>query len=132
MARLELDWGAIGIGAAVALALAVPAAVIGQAVVGDDEEVSNVVFLFTAVILAGCAAGGFVAASKRPDAPLSHGAIAALAAYVVVQGIGIAAIVVRDDEIRIARIVFNALLSASVGMIGGLVAERRRGSGAVS
>lgn len=123
---MTIDWRAVGIGAIVALAVAAPAALVAQALYSADaiSDGSNWVFVFTAVILCGCALGGFVAGRKRPDAPLSHGALAALAAFVIVQGIGVAVRLVDGDTIDAVKIVFNAMLSAAVGLLGGLLATR--------
>ncbi|CAN5190626.1 hypothetical protein BH18ACT4_BH18ACT4_05380 [soil metagenome] len=77
------------------------------------------------MILFGCSAGGYVAGTLRPDTPLIHGALASLAAYGVIQAIGLLLLIVRGDDIPIVVLVFNALLAASVGVLGGLVANRR-------
>jgi putative membrane protein (TIGR04086 family) len=125
---MRLDWRAVALGGVAALIIAAPAALIAQALYSADtiSDRSNWVFLFTAVILAGCAVGGYVAGRKRPDAPLAHGALAALAAFVVVQGIGIVVRLIDGDSIDAIKIVFNAMLSAAVGLLGGLLSSRRR------
>jgi hypothetical protein len=120
----KLDWRAVGSGAGAALALALPAGLIGAIVVEDDSN--NGVFIFFALIMTGMLIGGFVAGSKRPDAPLTHGALAAVVAYTVAQ---LATSVVRlldGSDLRSPVVyVFNVLLMASLGVVGGLVAERR-------
>jgi hypothetical protein len=118
MARI--DWRAVMFGAGAALALAGPAALIGAVLIDDDSN--NGVFVFYVVIFAGMLAGGFVAGSKRPDTPMTHGAIAAATAYLVAQAM---AVLVRFNFKSPAVYVFNALLAASIGAVGGLVAERR-------
>lgn len=124
MALIHLP--AIEAGAVAALWVAVPAAVAGEVLVdGEGGERSALALALTAVILAGCALGGFVAASARREAPLSHGAVAALAAYVVVQGAGVVLLAVRGEEIRVVAILFNAMLASSVGLLGAMVATRR-------
>ena len=124
---MRLDWRAIGAGAAIALMVAVPAALIGELLLGDDppDEQSPLVFVFVALILLGCLAGGYTAGARRPDMPLTHGAMAALSAYVAVQAVGVVLVAARGDDIRVVAIIFNALLSASVGVLGGLLANRR-------
>jgi putative membrane protein (TIGR04086 family) len=124
---VSIDWRAVAVGAAVALVVAVPAAVIGEVTIGDDppDDQSSAVFLVTALVLLGCFLGGFVAGSKRPDAPLTHGALAALTAYLLVQGIGAVIVAARGDDLSLVGTAFKALLTASVGLLGGLLANRR-------
>ncbi len=117
---MRVDVRAVTIGAAIALGIAVPAALLGQ-LPGED---SALVFLFFAIILAGCVVGGFVAASKRPDTPLTHGALAALCAYLVVQAIAVILLTVRGEDVPVVVIVFNAFLAASAGLLGGMLADR--------
>src|SRR4051794_33868130 len=122
MARV--DWRAVVIGAGAALALALPAGLIGAIVVEDDAN--NGVFIFFLLIMIGMLVGGFVAGSKRPDSPFTHGALAAVVAYAVAQ---LATLIVRaldGSDLRSPVVyVFNALLMASLGVVGGLIAERR-------
>jgi putative membrane protein (TIGR04086 family) len=120
----EIDWRAVSAGVVAALVLALPAALIGAVVV--DDESNNGVFVFFLVIMAGMVVGGFVAGSKRPDSPLTHGAIAAVIAYALAQSVTVLVRVLGDTKLRSPVVyVFNALLMASLGVVGGLVAERR-------
>jgi hypothetical protein len=120
---MTIDWRAVGAGVAAALAVALPAGLIGAVVVKDG---SSGVFLFTFVIMTGMLVGGFVAGSKRPDSPLTHGAIAAVLAYALTQTATIVVRVIGNKDLRSVLVyVFNALFMASVGIVGGLVAERR-------
>lgn len=120
----DIDWRAVGAGVVAALALALPAGLIGAVVV--EHESNNGVFVFFLVIMAGMLAGGFVAGSKRPDSPLTHGALAGTAAYVVAQVVTVFVRVLDGADLRSPAVyVFNALLAASLGIVGGLVAERR-------
>ena len=122
-----LDLRAVATGALVALAVCVPAAVLAQALdhadrVDDDSGWLVVLFV---VILAGMAVGGYVAAGRRLDAPLSNSAVAALAAYLLVQTIGAIRLLARGDEVTWVAVPFFALLSAAAGMTGGLIADHR-------
>ena len=120
----QIDWRAAGTGALAALLLALPAALIGAIVVDDDSN--NGVFVFYVVIMAGILLGGFVAGSKRPDAPLTHGAVAAVLAYFVAQALAVIVKLAADSKLASpAAYVFNTLLMASLGVVGGLIAERR-------
>jgi putative membrane protein (TIGR04086 family) len=121
---MTIDWKAVGAGVVAALVLALPAALVGAVVVENEND--NRVFVFLLVILAGMLVGGFVAGSKRPDTPLTHGAVAALVAYTLAQIVTVLVHLLRDTTLKSPAVyVFNALLAASFGVVGGLVAERR-------
>ncbi|MFP5317016.1 MAG: hypothetical protein ACLGI2_01835 [Acidimicrobiia bacterium] len=121
-----IDWRAVGAGAALALAVMVSTMVaveVVDATVGINPG-SNWVFLFYLVALGGLAAGGRLAARRRPDAPLAHGLLAALAAYAAVAGLGIVLRLTVDRGPDPVALAFNALMAASAGILGTLVAER--------
>lgn len=119
-----IDRKAVGAGVVAALVLALPAGLIGAVVV--DDESNNGVFVFFLVIMAGMLVGGFVAGSKRPDSPLTHGALAAVVAYALAQTVTVLVRVLGDTKLRSPVVyIFNALLMASLGVVGGLIAERR-------
>ncbi len=118
---------AVFAGALVTLAVAVPTALLAQMLddagsVDDDSPWLVVAFV---VILVAMAAGGYLAAVRRPDAPLVNSAFAALGAYLVVQVVGAIRLVATDGDVAWAAIPFFALLSAAAGMTGGLVADHR-------
>ena len=122
MARV--DWRAVVAGAVAALVLALPAGLIGAIVVSDDSN--NGVFAFFAIIMIGMLAGGFVAGSKRPDAPYLHGALASGAAYLGAQLVALVVKATRGSDLRSPVVyVFNLLLAMSFGVVGGVIAERR-------
>jgi peptidoglycan/LPS O-acetylase OafA/YrhL len=119
-----IDWRAVGAGVVAALVLALPAALVGAIVVSDESN--NGVFIFFLMIMAGMLVGGFVAGSRRPDSPLTHGALAAVIGYFSAQTITVLVRVVDGSRLRSPVVyIFNALLMASLGVVGGLVAERR-------
>ncbi|WP_436795579.1 hypothetical protein [Actinospongicola halichondriae] len=118
---------AVFAGALVTLAVAVPTALLAQVLddsgsVDDDSPWLVVAFL---VILLAMAAGGYVAAVRRPDAPLVNSAVAAVGAYLTVQVIGAIRLLATDGDVTWAAIPFFALLAAAAGMTGGLVADHR-------
>ena len=115
----RLDWRSVAIGALVTLAVVVPAGI--AASVADDA--SNVSLVLSAVILTGFLLGGLISARRQPHAPLAHGATAALAAFLAFQAVGVVLRLVRGDEVHPVRIVAVALLAASVGLVGGFVAN---------
>jgi putative membrane protein (TIGR04086 family) len=121
---VSIDWRAVRAGAIAALVFAAPAAIISAIVVDDDS--GAVVFVFYAVIIIGMLVGGFVAGSKRPDTPLTHGAVAAATAYVIAQALAVLIKLAKGSEVRSPAVyVFNLLLMASIGVVGGFIAERR-------
>jgi putative membrane protein (TIGR04086 family) len=121
---VSIDWRAVRAGAVVALVLAAPAAIVSALVVGDDSN--DAVFVFYVVIIVGMLAGGLVAGSKRPDAPLTHGALAAATAYVIAQALALLIKLAKGSDLRSPTVyVFNLLLMASIGVVGGFIAERR-------
>lgn len=121
-----IDWRAVGAGAALALAVVVVTMVaveVVDATVGIGAG-SNWVFLFYLVALGGLAAGGRLAARRRPDAPLVHGLLAALTAYAAVAILGMVVRLTVEKGPDPVALAFNALMAASAGILGTLAAER--------
>jgi predicted permease len=119
-----LDPRAVGAGAVLAVAVALPAALIGEAAADGDDDPSGLVLLCFLAVLLAFVAGGWLAARRAPDAPYSNGAVAALAGFVVIQVGGIIATVVQDEPVRGASIAFSALLATASGLVGSLLATR--------
>lgn len=119
---MTLDWRAVGVGALLTMAVGIPVATIGSVVLDDG---SNLVFLFAVLALLGFLAGGFVAGSKQPDTPMTHGAVAALIGFAVAQAVAAVLQLVRDEDVSAVAIAFNALLAANIGLAGGWWAGRR-------
>ena len=114
-------------GAGAAIAIAAPAALIGQAltsldVIGDE---SNWIILFFLVIVAAFLVAGWLAARTSSGSPLRDGAAAAFVAYAVIQGVALVRVLIAGESADLVRIVFNALLSASLGATGAIVSQRR-------
>lgn len=86
---------------------------------GDD---SSVVFLFYVVVLMGWVAAGFVAGRRAPDAPYTHGVLAAVASFVPIALVGIVLALARSEDVPAVEMVFNLLVAGSAGVVGGLVA----------
>ena len=122
----RVSWAAVRTGAALSLAVVVVTTVVVEVVdatVGIGRS-SNWVFLFYAIALGGLVAGGWKAARKRPDAPLLHGVLAVLVAYAVVSAIALILRVATDRDLDPVAFAFNALIAASAGILGTLLAER--------
>lgn len=126
MSRL-VDLRAVALGALMTLAIAVPAALLAQTLdeAGTLDDDSGWLLVLFAVILGGMVAGGYVAASNRPDAPLTNSALAALAAYALVQTVSAVRLLAEGDDVTWLAIPFFALLASASGMAGGLLADHR-------
>ena len=122
-----LDPRAVGAGALLAIVIALPAALVGEAAADGDEDPSGLVLLCFVVVLAAFVAGGYLAARRAPDAPYSNGAVAALVGFALIQLGGVIANVLQDDTIHVASIAFSALLAIASGLVGALLATRRHG-----
>ncbi len=118
-----LDRRAILVGAIVAAVIAVPASLIGQALI-DEPARGNAVFAALVPVVAGFALGGAVAARLAPGAPLANGAIAALAAYLAVELVAVPLNLIQGDDVAPAAIAFAAILAYSAGLLGALVTDR--------
>ncbi|MDQ3979305.1 MAG: TIGR04086 family membrane protein [Actinomycetota bacterium] len=121
-----MNWTAVRAGAALALAVALATLVAVELVdllIGLRRG-SNWIFAFYALVLAGLVAGGRHAARQRASAPVVHGLAAALAAYVVVALLAVILRLATDRDLDPVALAFNALMAASAGILGGLLADR--------
>jgi putative membrane protein (TIGR04086 family) len=124
--RTQLDRRAVLLGAAVAMAIALPAAIAAEVLVDSDESAFGLPLF--ALVLVAFGFGGFVAARRTTRSPLSNGAVAALVAYVIIQGVGVVRRVIAEETVSPAAIVFAALLASSTGLLGAFLADRRAGT----
>ena len=120
---MRLEPAAVGLGAVVTMAVGIPVAAVGAVVLDDGSEL---VWFFGVLALLGFLAGGYVAGHRRPEAPMAHGAVAALLGFAVSQAVSALLQVVRDESVSVVAVVFNALLAANIGLVGGLVGGRQR------
>ena len=106
--------------AAVVAGLAI---VVAQAIKSLTDTDANLVLYL--VLLFGLVFGGWVAARRQPTSPLTHGALAALAAYgVLVAVVTAVRVALGRDLANPASFVFNGLMAASAGILGGYLALR--------
>ncbi len=123
----RVSWGAVRTGATLSLAVILATIVLVEvldAAIGFDPG-SNWVFLFYGLALAGLMAGGWRAARRRPDAPLLHGVLAVLAAYALIALAVLAFRIATDRDVDPVALAFNALMAASAGILGTVLAERQ-------
>jgi putative membrane protein (TIGR04086 family) len=124
---VTLHLRAVVIGATAAIVLAVPPVLLYKLLYDADVigRRSSLALVFYAVAMVGFVVGGFVAARKRPDTPLAHGGTAGLAGFVSVQAVAAIFVVARGDTLNAVQIIFNAMLATSLGILGGVLANRR-------
>ncbi len=123
----NLEWPAILAGALVAGVVGV-AVTLGVAAV-DPDDGSPLLLLATVGALAGFLTGGIVAAYRTTDRPATHGALAAAAAFVVVQAVGIVRRLIVGDDLSWLSYAYFGLLAMTTGLAGGYlgqIARRRR------
>lgn len=123
---MKVDRRAVLAGAQLAVLVAGAAIVVAQAVTSFTDRDANL--LLYLVLLGGLGAGGRAAALRRPETPLTHGALAALLAYVVLVAVLTVIDLARGTEVADpVSLVFNGLMAASAGIFGGYLAVRRSG-----
>jgi putative membrane protein (TIGR04086 family) len=123
---VNVDRRAVLAGAQLAVLVAAGAIVVAQAITSFTDTDANLPLYL--VLLGGLGAGGRLAARRRPESPLTHGALAAVAAYVVLI-VAITAIrLALDHEVADpVSLVFNGLMAASAGIFGAYLAVMRPG-----
>ena len=117
----SIDGAAVVRGAVAGAVIALPAAIVQNLAPAD----SSLRGLALAVILVALGWCGWVAAKAAGARVIVHGALAALAAFAIVQTIGVVLRVARGDVVHPVAIAFTALLSTSCGMIGAELGSRR-------
>jgi hypothetical protein len=126
----QLDWRAAGTGALVALAiLEPPVQVIAALKVDDRTGAESYWWVVGALaILVSFAAGGWVAARRRPTTPFLHGAAAAAIAFVAHLVVRTLVKVASGDSAALApaNTILVGQIAISLGVIGAYVSTRRR------
>ncbi len=119
---VSLDQRAVIGGAAVTLVIAVPAG-FAERVPPDGSSWKGLLF---AIVLVGFGVGGAVAGRSSAQRYLTAGAAAGLVAVVGYLLIGIVAHLATGDSVRVASLVFTALLGMCCGMLGAEIGARWR------
>ena len=120
-----VDVPSVARGAAVAVAACVPLALISREV-ADGDGASPLTALLFVLVLGGLAVGGLVAARAAEVAPFTNGGLAALLAFVAIQGVALAVRGADGDTATVPQLVFNGLLAYGCGLAGGAIAARRQ------
>jgi putative membrane protein (TIGR04086 family) len=125
-AAVNVDRRAVVAGAKVAVLIGGAAVALAQAIKSLTDADANL--LLYLVLLGGLAAGGREAGRRQPLSPLTHGALAALTAYVVLIVVITVIRLALDKEVADpVSLLFNALMAASAGILGGYLAIVRPG-----
>lgn len=111
-------------GAAVAIVICLPVALVSNVVHDHDPESSLLMLLF-AMVTAGFGVAGYVAARAEGDAPYTNGAFAALVGFVVIQTIAIIVRVAGGRSLRVGTMVGGALIAYAAGILGAAIASRK-------
>jgi hypothetical protein len=127
-ARLVIDLTALRRGIVGGLVVIVPVS-LAVALVSHHRRSGYGGWLFVAfvAILYAYATAGYGAARTRPDAPLAHGMLAGLGAFLVWLLVRLAVPLARGDRLGfgIVAVATNALFAVALGALGGLLAARR-------
>lgn len=118
---MNVDRSAVLAGAKLAVVVAGASIVVAQTIKSLTDSDANL--LLYLVLLGGLAAGGRVAGRRQPLSPLTHGALAALSAYVVLIVVITLIRLALDREVADpVSLLFNGLMAASAGIFGGYLA----------
>jgi putative membrane protein (TIGR04086 family) len=127
-ARLVIDLTALRRGVIAGSVLVLPVSLLG-ALLNHERHHGNSGWLVVAfiLILYGYATAGYGAARTRPEAPLAHGILAGLGAFVVWLIVSLVVRLARGEHLGfgVVDVVSNALLAVALGAVGGLLAARR-------
>ena len=123
------DHEAIRAGALVALVFAVPFSVAGRVVADGDGDSDLTVWLNLGAVVGFVLGAGCAAWVQRVDAPLSHGLVTAVGAYLAAQLVFVVVRLVRGADVRWFSVFFNLTVTLGAGLVGGLLGQalRRRG-----
>ncbi|CAB4885960.1 unannotated protein [freshwater metagenome] len=115
------DLVALRQGAAVALVFAVPFSIAARLIHDDNPNSSAIVPLVLAAVVGFVLGAGVAAWRQRSQTPLSHGIVAAVGTYAVVQSLLVIINLVRGADIRWFAIFFNLTVTLAAGCMGGLL-----------
>lgn len=118
---MSVDRDAVLAGAKLAVIVAAASIALAQAIKSLTDSDANL--LLYLVLLGGLAAGGRVAGRRQPLSPLTHGALAAVSAYVVlIVVITVLRLALGREVADPVSLLFNGLMAASAGIFGGYLA----------
>ena len=131
-----IDWRVVLRGALLGLGVIIPVTVLRVVLdreISDFDDSGWIYPLFVLILLA-YGTAGWVAGRARPDAPLTHGALAGLGAFVLWVPIRIVIWAVREDgrglvagddaALRPGQVFGQLVISAAIAMLAAVVAAR--------
>jgi len=130
--KLEIDRRVIVRAAVFTLTLVIPTYIVSVVIyiAADMSADSNFLFVPTIALFLEMALGGARAARLKPEAPLSHGALAALTAYIPLLVVVLAIPIAQGHNERllalIPYLIFALLMFGSSGIFGALVVTSQR------
>jgi peptidoglycan/LPS O-acetylase OafA/YrhL len=127
-AAARLDRDAVGAGALVTLAIAVPVIVVVAVLSHNSGRDSNVWFADPIALFVAFVTGGHRAARKRPETPLMHAAAAGGLAMIALAIVSVVGHLVEGKPVPIVSLVLYAQIAIGLAVFGGYVAMRRAGS----
>jgi hypothetical protein len=108
---VNVDRRAVLAGTRLAVIVAAASIVAAQAIKSLTDSDANLLLYF--VLLGGLAAGGRAAGRRQPLSPLTHGALAALSAYVIlIVAITVIRLALGREVADPVSLLFNALMAA--------------------
>ncbi|MDQ6854900.1 MAG: hypothetical protein M3046_14615 [Actinomycetota bacterium] len=138
--RAVVEWPAVARGALLGLALIIPTTIVGAVLDRsiDNFEDSGWRFLLALLVMAAFVPAGAHAARLARNAPLTNGALAGLGAFLLWVPVRVVIWLTRDDNqglvsgrdpvFRLGQVFGFVVLSTALGMVGGYLASRRRGT----
>ena len=124
---MNVDRPAVLAGARLAVIVGAASIALAQTIKSLTDTDANI--LLWLILLGGLAAGGRVAALRQPASALTHGALAGLAAYLVlIVAVTLIRLALGREVADPVSLIFNALMAASAGIFGGFLALVRPGS----
>ncbi len=114
-------------GVGLALAVAVPAALLAQVLDAVTDDPGVLAYPLVLVVLAGMAVGGDLVGRRASHAPARLGAATGLIAIAVVQALGIARRAVAGDDIAWATVPVITAVATALAASAAVRAARRAG-----
>jgi hypothetical protein len=120
----------VALGAGVALALALPAALLAEALEAlrdDGDDAGAVTYVLAIVVLAAMALGGCAVGRQRTQPVVALGAAAGFVAISLVLALGIARQVVAGGDVAWGTVPATALLAVALAATGSALTARQTG-----
>lgn len=127
--RLQAHRGPLLAGIGVALAVALPPALVAQVIdaSGDGDLSGAITYPVVTLVLAGMCLGGLTAAARASDRKVLVAAAAALVATALVQGLGIVRRSVAGEDVAWGTVPVVAMLSVGAAAGSAALVTRRAG-----